>query len=49
MSTRIGLAALQYVPNSKGTILMPIDQISIRPGDEPPEDPECMRRLNLVF
>jgi len=44
----IALSALRFVPDSKGAMLVPIDQIKV-PSKQWPEDPECSRRLNLVF
>lgn len=48
-ATRIALTALNEVRDSRGRIRVPADSIKIRPEDEPPGDPECTRRLNLVL
>lgn len=43
----MALTAIQH--NLPGTVNIPIEQIETRSEDEPPHDPECMRRLALVF
>lgn len=48
-SSLIALTALNDIPNSDGRVRMRVDDLSMRPEDEPPCDAECMRRLNLVM
>lgn len=45
----MALTALSHHIPDSGVVTLPLDKVEMRPEDEPPFDPECQRRIELVL